>query len=158
VHPLLTWLRLIALVPLFFFGEFSLFCAAQAVSRFATDMGPGLMFAGLALASTLAYPLLVDFERRIVLQTQAADGALPLLAYDLFFVGGEFFAAWQLGGRGLAAIPLIGLALVMWMIAGAVARRRLASLQTGTSPGPSKKKRDGTARSNRPRRTRSPDR
>ena len=140
VPGFVSLLRIIALVPLFFFGEFSLFCGAYALAHAVRDTGSALMFGGVALVSTLGYPALVEFERRISLGSQSPPAPWPLATYDAFFLGGGMFATWKLDGRPGAPplVELLPLAFVLWIIAGAVTRRRLAAVETG-GPRPSSK-------------------
>jgi hypothetical protein len=135
VPGFIVLLRLVMLVPLFFFGEFSLFCAAFAVAHARHDTGPALIFAAVALISTLGYPALVEFEHRLGRGAQPPAVPWPIAVYDLFFLGGGMFAVWKLDGRqGVPSMPvLIGLALLLWIISGSVARRRLADLRTDTT-------------------------
>ena len=126
-------LRLAALLPLGIFGLLAVFCASRAALTFATDPGPALVFAGIALFATLAYPAMVDVERRIFPQPPAQAARLPLAVYDAFFLGGGVYASWRLAPL-LNPFVSIGFALILWVIAGAAARQRVASLGTGKSP------------------------
>jgi hypothetical protein len=131
VNPFLP-LRIAALVPLAFFGVFGVFTLTGAIVLAHTDPAKALVFGAIALFSTLAYPAMIDVERRFFPPPPPEAPRLPLGLYDAFFLGGGLFATWRLAPR-IDPLESIGIALLLWIIAGAAARRRAAEPE-GTPP------------------------
>jgi len=125
-------LRIVALIPLAFFGIFGVFTLTGAIVLAHQDLAKALIFAAIALFSTLAYPAMVDVERRFFPAPSAQAPRLPLGVYDVFFLGGALFASWRLAPR-IDPLESVGIALLLWVIAGAAARRRAAELE-GVAP------------------------
>ncbi len=134
MNPFLP-LRIVALVPLAFFGIFGVFTLTGAIVLAHRDPAKALVFAAIALFSTLAYPAMIDVERRFFPPPSPHAPRLPLGVYDAFFLGGGLFATWRLAPQ-IDPLESIGIALLLWIIAGTAARRRAAELE----PTPPKQK------------------
>jgi hypothetical protein len=133
----LVALRIIALIPLAYLGMFGVFCVCFAISGMRDATAAALVFLAIGLVSTLAYPGMIDFERwfeRMRPPKPAERGLLrlPLLVYDAFFLGGGLIGSWRLRSR-FEPLESIGVAFVLWIIAGAVARRRVADLDAAAA-------------------------
>jgi len=124
-------LRIFALIPLAFFGIFGVFALSRAIVLAHTDLAMALVFAAIALLSTLGYPATIDVEHRF-LPLAPQEQRLPLKVYDLFFLGGGLFETWRLSPQ-IDPILSMGIALLLWIIAAAAARNRAAELE-GTLP------------------------
>lgn len=130
VKTYLRMMHVVALLPLAFFAQLGVFCICGAIATFQSEMGEALVFLAVGLICTLAYPGLIDverwFERRM--SAKPADVTrLPLVVYDLVFLLGGFVASWRFASR-INPLESIGIAFALWIIAGTVARRRVADL------------------------------
>jgi len=125
-------LRIFALIPLAFFGIFGVFALSRAIVLAHTDLALALVFAAIALLSTLGYPALIDVERRFLPPPPPQAPRLPMKVYDAFFLGGGLFETWRLAPQ-IDPILSMGIALLLWIIAAAAARNRAAELE-GTLP------------------------
>ncbi len=123
-------LRIFALIPLAFFGLFGVLMLSHAIVLAHHDLAKALVFAAIALLSTLGYPAMIDVERRYLPPPQTPR--LPLKVYDLFFLGGGLFETWRLAPQ-IDPMLSMGIALLLWIIAAAAARNRAAELE-GTLP------------------------
>jgi hypothetical protein len=134
----ITLLRVVALVPLFFFGELALFCGAFALAH-VRNAGPALTFGVAALLTALGYPLLVELERHVGGSEASPRPPWRLGICDACFAAGGVFAAWKLDGRpgAPATAALLGLVAALWLVAG-VAARMVA--RRGDAPAPSKER------------------
>jgi hypothetical protein len=135
VKAYLRFMHLIALLPLAFFAQLGVFSVCGAITTFSTEAGEALVFVAIGLICTLAYPGLIDFERwferRASIRAQDAE-RLPIVLYDAFFLGGGFIASWRLASR-INPLESIGIAFALWIIAGTVARRRVADLDAAAA-------------------------
>src|SRR5580658_9636530 len=110
VNPFLP-LRIVALVPLVFFGIFGVFTLTGAIVLAHHDPAKALIFAAIALFSTLAYPAMIEVERRFFPPPSPQAPRLPLGVYDAFFLGGGLFATWRLAPQ-IDPLESIGIALL----------------------------------------------
>lgn len=131
MNPFLL-VRVVALIPLAVCGIFGVYTLCSAIVLAHTDLAKALVFAAIALFSTLAYPAMIDVERRFLPPPTPEAPRLPLKVYDAFFLGGGLFETWRLAPQ-IDPILSIGIAVLLWIIAAAAARNRAAELE-GTLP------------------------
>ncbi|MGH7714778.1 MAG: hypothetical protein ACREML_02160 [Vulcanimicrobiaceae bacterium] len=127
MNPFLL-LRLVALVPLVFFGIFGVVMLTSAIVLAPHDLAKALIFAAIALFSTLGYPAMIDVERRFSPPPSPLAQRLPMKVHDAFFLGGGAIAAWKLGPR-IDPLESLAVALFLWIIASGAARHRAAELE-----------------------------
>jgi hypothetical protein len=125
-----------ALIPLAFFGFLGVFSVCLAILAWREELGGALILLGIGLIATLAYPAAIDFENWLE-RNMSSDPAqrlprIPIGVYDVLFLGGGLFASWRIASR-VNPLASIAVALVLWGIAGAAARRRAADLAAAAS-------------------------
>jgi hypothetical protein len=118
-----------ALLPLVLFGFMSVLAFCMAIRAAAHDVGAALMIAALGLVATLAYPAAIDaeawLEKNMSSNRDDPLPRIPMAVHDVLFLGGGLVASWWLASE-IKPLESIGIAIVVWIVAGSAARRRAA--------------------------------